>query len=815
MTVRLRLSLFLLSAATLAFEINLTRLFSVAQFYHFAFMVVSLALLGFGASGSLLTIFPRPGRKNPPQALGWLSLAAGISILGAFLLTNGLPFDSFSLTIDPRQAGLLVLHYLALAAPFFFSGMAVSLLLEVFPGVGDRIYAVNLAGSALGCVIALITPNFLGGEGSVVFACSLCALACILSSVGSTGRVPLKAALIAAAAALCLFSLADGIVRLSGSAPFSVLKIHLSPYKSLSYALQYPGAELVYQKWNSVSRVDVVRSPGVHSVPGLSYRFLEELPVQYGLLVDGDDLSGILAPDPDPSFAEYMPAAIAFHLRPENRALILGPRGGLDIFTALSLGVDEVTAVENNPLIVQASSIYTDPRVEVARMSERSYLKQTDESFGVIILSLASSYHPVSSGAYSLAEDYRYTVEAVEEMLSHLTPDGLLVITRWLQDPPSEELRVFALAVTSLEDGGTDPRNRVVAFRGYNTATLLVKNQPFSDAELKAVREFTSDRAFDLVYAPDIQPGETNRYNVLPESIYYESFQGLLEAEPRQDFYSAYPFDVSPPTDDHPFFGHYFKWSQALQVLNELGRTWQPFGGAGYLVILVVLVMAVLLAAMLVFLPVVVRRVLRKSSDRRPAFALRPLLYFMFIGFAFLLVEMPLIQRFILFLDHPAYAMTMTLFSLLFFSALGSRVSHRLPLRYALITLVFLLLLLPFALPRLYDLTLGLPLFYRLLLTLAVLAPLGFLMGVPFPAGIRWLQNHHTVHRPADGQTLAADQAYMIPWVWAANGAASVIAAVLAALLALSFGFTWVLLVGAGFYFAAWITGAAWPSRRK
>ncbi|MFH2113033.1 MAG: hypothetical protein ABIJ86_00835, partial [Spirochaetota bacterium] len=427
--------------------------------------------------------------------------------------------------------------------------------------------------------------------------------------------------------------------------------------------------------------------------------------------------------------------------------------------------------------------------------ADRTYLRREQEqSYDVILLSLTNSYHPVRSGAYSLAEDYRYTVEAFQDALTRLSPNGLLSVTRWLQDPPSEDLRTFALAVTALERSGKDPESQIVAFRGYNTITILIKNGAYMPDELGTIRAFASERAFDLVYAPDIRPEETNRYNILPESIYYQTFNELLKTNPRQAFYDAYPFDVRPPTDDHPFFGHYFKWSQAGQIMAELGRTWQPFGGAGYFVILALLALATLMAGLIILLPLGFRKPVQETGARHQIFIVRPLLYFGLIGLAFLLVEIPLLQRFILYLGNPAYALTAVLFSILLFSAMGSQLSHRVPHRAALLALVLLILITPYGLPYIFSLTLGLPLSFRLLLTCLTLAPIGFLMGVPFPAGIQWLQSLYT------------NEHSQIPWVWATNGAASVVASVLAALLALTFGFNWVLRLGALCYAGAWLT---------
>ncbi|HXF84381.1 MAG TPA: hypothetical protein VNK49_03250 [Anaerolineales bacterium] len=802
------LSLFLLSAATLTFEINLTRLFSVAQFYHFAFMIVSIALLGFGASGTALTLFPALRKGDPKMRLGQLGFAMGVSILTAYLLVNHLPFDSFSIAWDRRQVWILTLHYIALAAPFFFSGMALGFLLNIFPHSAGTTYAINLFGAAVGCVIALFTPPYLGAEGMVTLSLALALLAGLITSF------PLRSPtfLFLATSALLFFSLLDLGLRFTDNPSFGFLELRISPYKSLSYALQYPGAQVIHRRWNAFSRVDVVRSEAIHSIPGLSYRYLQPLPPLDGLFIDGDDLSPILqssqfsqspqSPQPSPpTFASYLPTSLAFHLRPNARTLILEPRGGLDIFTALALSSGEITAVEINPLIVEAVPIYKDPRVEVHVESERSFLHRTQAKYDVIVLSLTSSFHPVRSGAYTLMEDYRYTVEAFTDALSHLTPGGLLIATRWLQDPPSEDLRLFALAVTALERKDVNPREQLVAFRGFNTATILLKNGAFSNDELVSLRAFLAERAFDLTYAPNVHPAETNQYNILPESKYYQTYLNLLETSPREKFYDEYDYDIRPPTDDHPFFGHYFKWAQAPQVIAEFGRAWQPFGGAGYFVVVALLVLAILLAAGLILFPVA----MFKRSQRRAfsPFRLHNLVYFGLLGLAFLLVEIPLLQRFILYLGNPAYAFTVVLFSLLFFSGLGSRWSDRVPLRPSLAILVILILLSLALLPRFFALTLGLPLTLRLGLTLLVLSPLGFLMGIPFPAGIRLIKRDQA----AGVENEAQDES--ISWVWAVNGAMSVVSSIFAALLALTFGFSWVLKIGALCYAGAWIMAPA------
>ncbi len=576
---------------------------------------------------------------------------------------------------------------------------------------------------------------------------------------------------------------------------FSFLKLQLSPYKNLSYLLQQPGALVEFSQWNAFSRVDVVSSPQIHSFPGLSYRYLQPLPSQKGLLVDGDDLSPLLSSNANMQFSAYLPSAIAYQLRPQAKVLILGASGGLDALSAFAQGAGRIDAVEANPLIIAAAPVYSDPRIQVIAADERTYLRNSLTRYDVIVLALNTPFHPIRSGAYSLAEDYRFTVEAFEDSLSILNPGGILAVTRWLQNPPSEDLRTFALAITALEGLNLDPGERLVAFRGYNTATFLIKTQPFSTQEITAIRQFASERAFDLIYTPGILPEETNRYNILSASIYYQTYQALLTANPRQAFYQQYPFDISPPSDDRPFFGHFFKWSQSSQILAELGKTWQPFGGAGYFVILALLLFSIILATGLILLPLSLahsRMAVKKSSQGNPKYLTGYLIYFGLIGFAYLFVEIPLIQKFILFLGYPAYALTAVLFTLLFFSGIGSYLGKKVSLWLSMPLLAFIIFVMPDWIPTLFQLTLGATFIQRLLLTVLVQAPIGFLMGIPFQAGIREIE--------------AGGFSAYIPWAWAVNGSTSVVSAVLAALLALTFGFTWVLRLGALCYAAALIT---------
>jgi spermidine synthase len=789
------IGLFLLSAATLAFEVNLTRVFAVSQFYHFAFMTVSLALLGFGASGVLLSLAPGLIRR-PTRPLPALSWGFALTAVGSYVLTQQVPFDSYRVFLDPTQWATLALHYLALSVPFLCAGTAVGLLLMARPeGIG-RTYAANLVGSAAGCLLAVTAPAAVGAEGMVLLAAALAALAGLAFTRGAARQ------LVTLVAALALF--------LTALRPPAFLEVRLSPYKGLSYALRYPDARLVFRGWNGFSRVDVVEATPIRSLPGQGFTCIGAPPPQRGLFVDGDDLSPItrlrdpadLAP-----LTDCLLTALPYRLRPGARTLVVDPRGGFDLWVALAEGAERMVAVEPNPLVVRAVRLqagwtvvpYDHPQVDLAIEEGRSYLARSGPRYDVILFSLPATYHPVTSGAYSLAENYRETVEGFVAALDRLEVGGLLVVVRWLQTPPSESVRAFGLAVTALERVGEDPAQSLVALRSYNQMLILARRGPFTDQEVEQVRRFAEARSFDLVYVPDIRPDEVNRFNVLPSPDYYRSFAGLLKAEDREAWLAAYPYDVSPPTDDRPFFGHFFRWSQVREVLAMAGHVWQPFGGAGYLVILGLLAVATAAAGVLVLLPLAGIRSGRTALRRERGVFIR-LIPFGFLGVAYLFVEIPLLQRFILFLGQPAYSMATVLGALLLFSGLGSLMSTR--VRPGRATAILALLVLVYRLVGWEGLEplLGMPLAARLAATVVGLAPLGLLMGIPFPALLTRLQG---------------EDPGLVPWAWGVNGAVSVVASVLAALTALSWGLGAVLAIGAACYLGAWLTGWAIPSRPR
>ncbi len=795
----LLLGVSLVSAAGLAFEITLTRLFAIAQGYHFGFLAVSLALLGFGASGTALALRPQLARGELVPRLARLALLFSASLVASYLVINYLPFDAYRVAWEPVQLLYLVLYYLALVAPFFLGGLVVGVPLAAREPPSANVYAANLVGSGVGCLAALGALAGVGGTGAVILAALLAALGALAFSAGAR-----------ASQRLLSFALVLVLGALVILRP-SFLELQISPYKSLSQTLRFPDARIAWNAWNAFSQVEVVESSAVRSAPGLSLTYGGSIPPQRALFVDAEGRAPWTDSAP-PALLDALPVTLAYRLRPNARVLMLPPGGGLEMLAALRGGAREVVAVEENPLVAAAAhqfapSVFGNPRVRLITASARGHIARSRERYDVVHLALGDSFRPVTAGAYSLGENYVYTEEAFRSYLEHLNDDGILVASRWLQLPPSEEVRLGALAVAAL-DGA--PGEHMLALRSFSTLLLLAKRTPFTARELEIADTFAAERQFDWVARPGLSPDQTNRFNILKEDEYYSSFRQLFDRERRAQFLAGYPYDVTPPTDDRPFIFNYWKWEQTPQVIQLLGKLWQPFGGSGYLILLALLVLSIVASAGLILLPLVKLRrqawsrekngvgIERESATGRDASGARAnrrmlgeLVYFSSLGIGFLFVEIPLIQRFILVLDHPVYAFATVLFALLMASGVGSALSPRLPQRTALALLVVAILSYPLVLPLVLPLFLGEPFALRVLVSLLLLAPMGLLMGMPFPQGLARLS------RSMPG---------LIPLAWGINGCASVISSILATIGAMAWGFSAVMLAGAGAYALALTT---------
>ena len=798
-----------ISAAVLLLEITLTRVYSVAHGYHFAFLAVSLGLLGFGVSGTVLFAMPKLWRDDRFRLLSTSAFLFSITALGGYWAINRIPFDAYRLVVEPEMYFHLLLYYLVPVAPLFFAGLALGGAISLEPQKTTRLYGSSLIGSGAGSLLALAGPAAWGPSGAIGLIVTLGVVAW-----WAFVRTPLKQRLAFSG------TLGIALIVLAWWIPAQV-DLQLSPYKSLAQVLRQQGSKLEWTGWNAFSRVDVISSGGLHQAPGLSLTYGQTLPRQMALTVDGDNLTSLTTiASPEATFTQFLPTAAPFQLLDKPRVLVVEPGGGLDLLTALHHGSSQVTALVTNPIEAallrgkfasQAGNVYKDPRIKVVVGNPRSYLSQNEDSFNLVVVSLRDAFRPVTAGAYSLSEDHLYTKEAFKAYLRHLAPGGILMSTRWLQTPPSEELRMTATVVEALDEFGVDSLDqRLAALRTIQTFTVLAKKEAFNPGELQQIKVFTESRQMDLSYLPGLRQSDLNRFFVLPSEDYFDGIQRLLDPNQRQQFYRDQVFDIRPTTDDKPFFFHFFRWGQVPDILAHLGRVWQPFGGAGFLIVLIFFAVSFGISTLLILGPFIIRKTsvdIRCETGTTKSWAV--LVYFFALGLGFLWLELPLIQRFILLLDHPTYSFGVVLFAILVFSGAGSLAAGRLG-RYrgwAILALVATALVYALGTAPLMQLLLGLPLPARIIITIGSIAPLALLMGMPFPIGVDVLNRG----RPS-----------LIPWAWSTNGYASVVGCALAALIALSWGFTAVMLASAAAYLVAWViyilafnTETTFPTRAR
>jgi len=805
----------LISAAALAYEILLIRLFSIALWHHFAYMIISLAMLGYGASGALMSLAPRAVRRHFAPLFSAAAAAFGVGAIGCFALAQRVPFNPLEILWDLRQPAYLMAVYLLLALPFLCAGACVGMALSRFPGLLARIYSFDILGAGLGSlgVVALL---FVLPPADALKPIG--ALGCVAAAVGwlecgGTARAPsrLEAGLDPVAgvrgtrrADLFQRRAAAGPMALAGLAllllPSAWLAPARSPYKELSQTLRIPGARVVEERSSPLGLVSVVESPRValRHAPGLSLNASAEPPPQIGIFVDGEGLNALTRFDgrrDSLAYLDQLSSALPYHLLRRPRVLVLGAGAGADALQAHYHGAGGIDAVELNPQVVDlvrrrfadySGGLYsTLARVHVAEA--RGFVAASDQRYDLIQVALLDSFSASAAGLHALSENYLYTVEALQDQLRHLRPGGLLAITRWVTLPPRDALKLFGGAVAALERSGVaDPGSRLALIRSWKTSTLLVRNGAFGDADIAAIRAFCAARSFDVAFYPGMRAEEANRYNVVQAPDLFDGVTALL-GPGREAFLRDYKFDVAPATDDKPHFFHFFKWRTWTELLGLKGQGGLPLLEWGYPVLVATLVQAAAASLLLIGLPlawVTGRRARQSAGPPRGGSRSRVLAYFVAIGLAFMFIEIAFIQKFVLYLSHPLYAVAVVLFAFLLFAGVGSRASGRLsegspamrhPVAAVAGAIAVAAVLCLTLLPWLFQHSMRLPDAARILISAALIAPLAFFMGMPFPLGLARID-------PTDARLIA--------WAWGINGCASVVGAVLATLLAIHVGFT-------------------------
>ena len=785
------LSVALISAAALGYEILLMRLFSISQWHHFAWMIISLALLGYGASGTFIaltrqTLLPRFNTIYPLNLLLF-----GIASVCCYLVARHVPFNAGEILWEWRQSLYLLTLYLLHAVPFFFAANGIALALSRYRDAISLTYAADLLGAGIGglVVIALL---FLMLPHSALKAIAMLGLLAALVAVyelsGSRKR--------------SWQAIIVPVMVLLAAMPGTWLQPELSPYKGLSQTLRIAGTEIVDTRSSPLGLINVVISSDIpfRNAPGLSLMSRSPIPDQVGIFTDGEGPVTIdHNPDRQPlGYLDMQTSALPFHLSSIRRLLVLGAGGGSPVQQAANHDVAHIDAVELNPQVIglvaheyadYAGHLYTRPGVRVHATEARGFLAGTAHRYDLIQLAARGGS---DAGMHALNESYVYTIEAITTYLEHLSPDGYLAINSWIRLPPRDSLKHLATATQALRLAGHDnPAERLVMIRGWQTATLLVKNSPFTADEIKRLRAFSQARSFDPAWYPGMPASEANRFNILAQPFFFNAAHALLGKD-SESFMARYKFDIEPATDNRPYFFNFFRWDIVPEVLELRGQGGLPLLESGYLVLVAALLQAAVISVVLIMLPLL--GLGRRGSSRQDDVSrVRTVFYFFAIGIAFLFIEIAFIQRFIQFLHHPLYAVSVVLTAFLVFAGLGSAWTSRQPVSRRTVTAAVGGIVLP---GLLYLLALG-PLFselvslhigWRVLVSVLLIAPLAFCMGMPFPLGMA---------------RLAASAPGLGPWAWGINGCASVLSAILAALLAIQFGFMAVVLVALLLYCVA------------
>ena len=548
------------------------RLYSIIQWHHFAYMMISLALLGFGASGALLTILQRPLLQRFAASYIINITLFGITTVTCFLLAQRLPFNAEEVLWDPRQYLWLMGTYLLLAVPFFFAANAIGLALTHYRLRLARIYAADLLGAGLGSLCILLLLFFvMPMQALMLLGLSAIAAAFLASrELQYPGRTTVPWL---ALAAVCLLVI-----------PAEWRTLEMSPYKGLAQTLRVKDTRIVTELSSPLGLLSVVESPAIplRHAPGLSLNARAEPPAQLGVFTDGDGLSVITRYNGDRqtlAYLDQLTSALPYHMQAINRVLILGAGGGSDVLQALYQDATTIDAVELNPQFAHlvsnnyadfAGNIYQTPGVSLHTGEARSFTVGSAGDYDLIQVSLLDAFSASASGQYSLSENHLYTTEALGEMLPQLAPGGMLSITRWVKLPPRDTLKLFATAVTALRNTGSKhPERQLVLIRGWQTSTLLVRNEPFSEQEIEHLKTFTAARSFDTAYYPGTGGDEGNYYNRLRNDWFHDAAIALLGDDP-EDFLNEYKFSLHPASDDQPYFFHFFRWKTLPEVLRSL-----------------------------------------------------------------------------------------------------------------------------------------------------------------------------------------------------------------------------------------------------
>lgn len=787
--------IFLISLSTLVYEILLTRIFSVTMGYHFAFMAVSLAMFGLSA-GSIYVYINKERFTNETynKNLGKYSFLFSITTILSFLLHLYIPFvHGFGVL----SLIIIVFTYTIISIPFIFSGICISMILTLKKKDVNKFYAADLCGAAIGCVLVVVILNYAGGPTGVFFAASLSALAAVFWNKDSLSKKFKKASVLYFAAVLS----------------FAFFHSFMSANQNPIFRIQWVRGDYIskplFEKWNSISRISVDGDSTKPEVPfgwGLSDKYDRNKKVKQLMLnVDSYSTTVLSKFDGDTSklfHLRYDISNLVHSVRKNAEVLVIGSGAGRDVLSSIYFNQKSVLAIEiNKDMISTSNKVFKGftggldeyPNVKFVGDEARSYVQSIDDKFDIIQVSVIDNWWASSSGTFVLTENALYTIETWKMLFDHLKPNGILTVTRFYRPKPAEIYRLVSICSQTLIDNGiNEPRKHISLIKCQQeeriadksgTGLIMLSKSPLSQNDLFRIDSLCNELEFKTILDP----------NICRDSVFYN----IVSNTPNRNvFINNFPVDIKPPTDDKPFFFHLLKFTDVLNV--SFWKQWDmEFNIKAIFILIVLLITMIILLTLTIFIPL--KSIKKNNFNFKNNFQF--LIYFSAIGFGFMFIEISQIQRLNIYLGHPTYSIAVALFTLLLSSGAGSyfSVSRNMPVQTRdlshgftkFLLLIIVLMLIGIFTNKITSLTRHFDTNMRIIISVLLISPIGFFMGMGFPIGMKFINDNNLS---------------LIPWLWAVNGAASVTTTVLAVAVAMNFGISYSYWTGLACYIIAFIS---------
>lgn len=777
--------IFFISFSVLSIEVIYSKIFAVLTYYHFSSMIISIALLGFGAAGSYITLTYSKNTRSDSFIYA-NTLYFLISNIICFFLIIKLRFFPIKLLNDWTNQMSLLFYYLILSIPFFFAGKILSFVFTRYAKDIGSLYFWDLLGGGIGSFSVFIFLRYFSGP-EIIHLISLILCFVLLIFILFYRR---KKIWVLIPMMIILGMIIQDIHK------NKKMLVHPPPSKEgFNWSPPWKGrGDIEYSKWDIIERLDITKSfrRGIWDFGGdisSTYRD-QKMELRY-MFKDGIASTGILRINQKISNYDFLKGylqAAPYHIKRYNSVISIGFGGGIDLWIAAHHKLKKIIGVEINPLKVKIlKHEYNEYSGRIAQKAilipedGRHYLSRIKSKIDVIQMSGLDSSPALASGAFAMSENYVFTQEAIKIMLNCLNPDGVISINRIIFDPPRESLRMvttMAAAIAGQQESEIAPHFFIV--RGNRWANILLKKSPFQPEEIENLKKWVREMNFRIIFNPLDHRIENTFSRFL-----------RMDGQARKDFIRNYPYRINPSTDDAPFFFQYYKWKNLFREKTE-SWSYAIHMPVGLKIIIYSIIQITILGFLFIIVPL-----RKKSISFVPGISLNTIFYFASIGMGFILIEIILIQKFIVFLGNPMYSLSVILFTILVMSGIGSFVSKRIiSLSPRIIPAIFgaiigISLLYNFFLGSILNQMMGYTTVTRIIISIVILSPLSFLMGMPFPSGVRSLSKKY---QP------------LIPWAWAVNSIFTVFGSVFCLFLSLSLGFKVSWLIALLFYVVAYIS---------